>query len=54
MIGYAKASEVVKRALAEDRRVRDVALELTDLSEEELDEILSPENLTGQLEREGQ
>jgi len=54
VIGYAKASEVVKRALAESRRVRDVALEMTDLSAEDLDRILSPENLTGQLEREGQ
>ncbi|MDX1661516.1 MAG: aspartate ammonia-lyase [Gemmatimonadota bacterium] len=54
VIGYAKAAEVVKKALAEDRRIKDVALETTDLSEEELDEILSPENLTGQLEREGQ
>jgi aspartate ammonia-lyase len=44
----------VKKALAEDRRVSDVALEETDLGKEELERILSPENLTGQLEREGQ
>lgn len=54
VIGYAKAAEVVKKALAEDRRIKDVALEMTDLTEAELDRILSPENLTGQLEREGQ
>ncbi len=54
VIGYTRAAGIVKKALAEDRRIRDVALEMTDLSEEELDRILSPENLTGQLERDGQ
>ena len=54
VIGYAKAAEIVKKALAENRRVSDVALEETDLGKEKLDRILSPENLTGQLEREGQ
>ncbi|HUP21030.1 MAG TPA: aspartate ammonia-lyase [Gemmatimonadota bacterium] len=54
VIGYAKAAEIVKKALAEGRRIKDVALEMTDLTAEELDRILSPENLTGQLEREGQ
>jgi hypothetical protein len=34
--------------------VSEVALEETDLGKEKLDQILSPENLTGQLEREGQ
>ncbi|MDX1624602.1 MAG: aspartate ammonia-lyase [Gemmatimonadota bacterium] len=53
VVGYAKASEIVKEALASDRRIKEVALERTDLGEEELDEILSPENLTGRLEREG-
>jgi aspartate ammonia-lyase len=54
VIGYAKAAEIVKKALAENRRVSEVALEETDLGREKLDRILSPENLTGQLEREGQ
>ncbi|HET9333341.1 MAG TPA: aspartate ammonia-lyase [Gemmatimonadota bacterium] len=54
VIGYAKAADIVKKALAENRRVSDVALEETDLGKEKLDRILSPENLTGQLEREGQ
>ena len=54
VIGYARAAEIVKKALAENRRVSDVALEETDLGPEKLEEILSPENLTGQLEREGQ
>ncbi|MGH7565724.1 MAG: aspartate ammonia-lyase [Gemmatimonadota bacterium] len=54
VIGYARAAEIVKKALKEKRRVSEVALEETDLGKEELDRILSPENLTGQLEREGQ
>ncbi|HET6616232.1 MAG TPA: aspartate ammonia-lyase [Gemmatimonadota bacterium] len=54
VIGYAKAAEIVKKALAENRRVSEVALEETDLGREALDRILSPENLTGQLDREGQ
>ena len=54
VIGYARAAEIVKKALRENRRVSDVALEETDLGREKLEEILSPENLTGQLERDGQ
>jgi aspartate ammonia-lyase len=54
VIGYARAAEIVKRALRENRRVSEVALEETDLGKERLEQILSPENLTGQLEREGQ
>jgi aspartate ammonia-lyase len=54
VIGYARAAEIVKKALAENRRVSEVALEETDLGREKLAKILSPENLTGQLEREGQ
>jgi aspartate ammonia-lyase len=54
VIGYARAAEIVKKALRENRRVSEVALEETDLGQEKLRAILSPENLTGQLEREGQ
>jgi len=54
VIGYTRAAEIVKKALKEKRRVSEVALEETDLGKEKLDAILSPENLTGQLEREGQ
>jgi aspartate ammonia-lyase len=53
-IGYARAAEIVKKALKENRRVSEVALEETDLGQKKLRAILSPENLTGQLEREGQ
>jgi aspartate ammonia-lyase len=54
VIGYTRAAEIVKKALKENRRVSEVALEETDLGKERLEQILSPENLTGQLEREGQ
>ncbi len=53
VLGYAKAAEIVKEALRSNRTVKEVALEKSDLDAERLDEILSPENLTGQLEREG-
>jgi fumarate hydratase, class II len=46
IIGYEKGAEIAKRAYAEDRRVKDLALELTDLSEEELDRLLDPKDLT--------
>jgi aspartate ammonia-lyase len=53
VLGYAKAAEIVKEALKTDRSIREVALERSGLTKERLKEILSPENLTGQLEREG-
>jgi fumarate hydratase, class II len=46
IIGYEKGAEIAKRAYAENRRVKDLALELTDLSEEELDRLLDPKDLT--------
>ena len=42
IIGYDQAAKIAKQAYAERRRVKDVALELTDLGEEELDRILDP------------
>jgi aspartate ammonia-lyase len=53
VLGYARAAEIVKEALTTDRPIHEVALERSDLTKERLAEILSPENLTGQLEREG-
>ncbi|CAN5355850.1 aspartate ammonia-lyase [soil metagenome] len=53
VLGYARAAEIVKEALRSRRTVNEVAVERSDLGEKELQEILSPENLTGQLEREG-
>lgn len=47
VIGYEKAAAIAKRAYAEGRPVLDVALEMTDLPEDELKRLLDPENLTG-------
>jgi fumarate hydratase, class II len=46
VIGYDRAAQIAKRAYAEDRRVKDVAAELTDLSPEELDRLLDPRAMT--------
>jgi fumarate hydratase class II len=46
VIGYELGAKVAKAAYAEGRSLKDVALELTDLSEERLDEILDPAKLT--------
>jgi fumarate hydratase class II len=47
VIGYDRAAEIAKRAYAEGRPVKDVAREMTDLSDEELDRLLDPRRLTG-------
>ena len=46
VIGYEKGAQVAKKAYAEGRPVKDVAKELTDLSDEELDRLLNPAALT--------
>ena len=46
VIGYELGARVARTAYAEGRSLKDVALELTDLSEDRLDEILDPANLT--------
>jgi len=46
VIGYEKGAMIAKRAYAEGRAVIDVALEETDLSEEELRRLLDPMGLT--------
>ena len=45
IIGYAKAAEIAKQAYAQQRPVVDVAAELTDLTREELAELLDPARL---------
>ena len=45
--GYDKATEISKEAYEDDRTIREVAREQTDLSEEELDEILDAHKMTG-------
>jgi fumarate hydratase class II len=46
VIGYDKAAAIAKRAYAEGRAIRDVALEMTDLGEERLAKLLDPATLT--------
>ena len=45
IIGYDLGAKIAKRAYAEGRRVKDVALEMTDLSAEDLDRLLDPAEL---------
>lgn len=42
VIGYELGAQIAKRAYAEDRPVKEVALEMTNLSAEELDRLLDP------------
>ncbi len=46
VIGYEKGAAVAKKAYAEGRPVKEVAREMTDLSEEEIDRLLDPADLT--------
>jgi len=46
VIGYEKGAKIAKRAYAEGKSLKEVALEETDLSGEELDKILNPMKLT--------
>ncbi len=46
VIGYELGAAVAKKAYAEGRPVKEVALEMTDLTEEELDRLLDPASLT--------
>ncbi|PKD43970.1 class II fumarate hydratase [Rhodohalobacter barkolensis] len=46
LIGYDKAAKIAKKAFAENRSVMDVAKEMTDLSDEELEKALDPINMT--------
>jgi fumarate hydratase class II len=46
IIGYLKAAEIAKLAYKEGRAIIDVALEHTDLSRDQLEQLLNPEKLT--------
>lgn len=46
VIGYEKGAEVAKKAYKEGRPVKEVAREMTDLTDEELDRLLDPAALT--------
>ncbi|MDP8940888.1 MAG: class II fumarate hydratase [Actinomycetota bacterium] len=45
-VGYDKAAEIAKQAYKEDRTIREVARQQTDLSEEDLDELLDARKMT--------
>jgi fumarate hydratase class II len=42
IIGYDRAAEIARKAYAEGRKIKDVALEMSGLSSEELDKLLDP------------
>ena len=46
-VGYDKATEISKEAFKSGKTIREVAREQTDLSEEELDEVLDAKKMTG-------
>jgi fumarate hydratase, class II len=46
VIGYELGAKIAKRAYVENRAVKEVALEMTDLEEAEIDRLLDPYNLT--------
>ncbi|MEQ8524633.1 class II fumarate hydratase [Gracilimonas sp.] len=46
IIGYDKAAKIAKKAFAEGRALKEVAKEMTDLSDEELDKALDPIKMT--------
>ena len=47
LIGYDLAAKIAKKAFAENRPLKSVALEMCDLSEEDLDKALDPSRMTG-------
>ena len=47
VIGYLKAAEIAKAAYQQKRPIIDVAVEMTDLSKQELEALLDPRKLTG-------
>lgn len=48
IIGYEKGAEIAKKAYTERRPVKDIAREMTELSEEQLTELLDPQLMTGE------
>ena len=46
VIGYELGAQIAKTAYAQGRTLKEVALEMTDLSAHELDELLDPRKLT--------
>ncbi len=48
IIGYDKAAEIAKKAYAERRPIKEVAVEMTGLSAREIEKLLDPQTMTGQ------
>lgn len=48
VIGYDKATEIAKKAYAERRPIKEVAVEMTGLPAEEIEKLLDPQKMTGQ------
>jgi fumarate hydratase class II len=46
ILGYEQTARIVKRAIDEDRSIKDVAAEMTNLAREELDRMLDPARMT--------
>jgi fumarate hydratase class II len=46
-VGYDKAAEIAKEAFKSGKTIREIAREQTDLSDEELDEVLDAKKMTG-------
>ena len=46
LIGYDNVAKLVHRAYVEDKTIREVALEKTDLTEQQIDEALQPLSMT--------
>jgi fumarate hydratase class II len=46
LIGYEQGAAIVKRALAENRRILDVAVEMTGRDRAELEQLLDPAPIT--------
>ena len=46
IIGYEKGAEIAKKAYKENRSIKEVAKEMTNLSEAELNRLLDPKTLT--------
>jgi fumarate hydratase class II len=45
LIGYSQAAEIAKAAVQQNRPILEVAVEMTDIDEDELRELLNPGNL---------
>ena len=46
ILGYEQTARIVKRAIDEDRSIKEVAAEMTNLPREELDRLLDPKSMT--------